>query len=223
MKKNILNVALYLIFIIIFNLLFFILKDTYTAAVWISYAFIHFAYIALITTQFFEENHKEVSLKLSSYLVSAIYFGIEIITGIIIIVITPETYKISLAIQITLLGIYLIILLSNIIVSSKVRRSLEEQEENFNYVKGVSSIIKTCMNGVSDENVAKKLEMFYDVVKYSPLKTNWAVSDLEKEIKQRVLILENNRHQLDNEEFTSEIEYLTNLANKRNIILQKYN
>ena len=58
-----------LIFIIIFNAMFFILGGTdHSVSVWISYGFIHFAYLMLIVTPFFMRRGKSEQCLASRYI-----------------------------------------------------------------------------------------------------------------------------------------------------------
>ena len=50
-KKNVLWILLDLVFLIVFNVVFFVAGGTdHPASVWISYGFIHFSYIMLLIT-----------------------------------------------------------------------------------------------------------------------------------------------------------------------------
>lgn len=224
MKKNLLSVLLYSIFIIIFNIVFFLLKaENNHAATWISYAFIHVAYVAVVITQFIDKKHEEVSLNLSSYLISSIYFVVAFITAIIFIIFDPQGYRLALVIQVIYIGIYLILLLINLIANRKIVSSLEAQREHREYVKTVSVYIKKLKTDVHDENITKKLDALYDVVHASPIKITESTYKYEKEIEDRLEKLEYVFDIVDNNNIVKEIESLTELANRRNDILRMSN
>ena len=55
MKTNILKVIVALIFLVLFNVLFFVLGGTEQSQVnWVSYGFIHAAYLMILITPLFE-------------------------------------------------------------------------------------------------------------------------------------------------------------------------
>ncbi len=96
-----------LIFIVIFNILFFTTCGFHhPASVWISYGFIHFALLMIIATSFFnEEKNSEKALR-----GSLCYFFIELIVGSTFILMRSESYKVSFIVQIIIFGIYALIL-----------------------------------------------------------------------------------------------------------------
>lgn len=224
MKKNLLSILLYSIFIIIFNIVFFLLKaENNHVATWISYAFIHVAYVAVVITQFMDKKHEEVSLNLSSYLISSIYFVVAFITAIIFIIFDPQGYRWALVIQVIYIGIYLILLLTNLITNRKIVSSLESQKEHREYVKYVSAYIKKLKMNVHDESIIKKLDALYDVVHASPIKTTDSTYKYEKEIEDRLEKLEHVFDMIDSNNIVKEIESLADLANRRNDILKMSN
>lgn len=224
MKKNILSILLYSIFIIIFNIVFFLLKaENNHVATWISYAFIHVAYVAVVITQFMDKKHEEVSLNLSSYLISSIYFVVAFITAIIFIIFDPQGYRLALVIQVIYIGIYLILLLTNLIANRKTVSSLEAQKEHREYVKTVSAYIKKLKKDVRDEKITKKLDALYDVVHASPIKTTDSAYKYEKEIEDRLEKLEDAFVIANSSDIIREIESLIDLANMRNDILKATN
>ena len=86
-RKNTMWSILYLIFLVVFNLIFYTLGGiNRPASVWISYFFIHFAYLFLLATPFFVRKGRETGT-FSAVLgwISATYFGIELVVGILFI------------------------------------------------------------------------------------------------------------------------------------------
>lgn len=222
MKKNIPYIIIYLVFIVVFNIVYFLFKPEETnASAWISYALIHIAYIAVVVTQFLDKKYEEVVLNLSSYLVSSIYFIVEFIVGIVFILINPEGYKLALSLQIIVLGLYLIILVANLITNRKITDSLDETNQDRNYVKGVSAVISAILTHEHDVQVMKKLGVLYDIVHGSQIKTNADAMIIEAEIENRIMALEKRIMTMGVEEQIMEINLLISLANKRNIIVRR--
>ena len=224
MKNKIAFIIICSVFVVVFNISFFLLKgnDVY-GATWISYGFIHLAYIGVLLTQFLDEKHEEVSLRLSSHLVSIIYFIVELITGIIFIIVNPVGFKAAVILQLIIFGLYLIILLTNVITNSKIIDSLEDTKYDRDYVKGVTSIIEAIKLTINDEQVLKLLDRLYDVIHSSQLKSSPKAMIIETEIEHKILELERQAPVMSGEEQIYELELLIDLANKRNIIVKRSN
>jgi len=224
MKNKIAFIVICSVFIVVFNMSFFLLKSSEVyGATWISYGFIHLAYIGVLLTQFLDEKHEEVSLSLSSHLVSIVYFILELITGIIFIIVNPLGFKAALIIQLVLFGLYLILLLTNAITNSKTIDSLEDTKYDRDYVKGVTSIIDAIKLTIKDEQALKLLDRLYDVIHGSQIKTSPKAMIIETEIEHKILELERQVSVMNVEEQIYELEVLIDLANKRNIIAKRSN
>ena len=222
MKNKIAYIVICSVFVVIFNISFFLLKDSEVhGATWISYGFIHLAYIGLLLTQLLDEKHKEVSLRLSSHLVSIIYFIVELITGVIFIIMNPVGFKATLIIQTVLFGLYLIVLLINVIINSKIIDSLEETKYNKKYVEETTKILDSIKLSTNSEQVLSLINKLYDIVHGSQLKSNSEAITIEVEIEHKIRRLEKNILTISVEEQISEIKVIIDLANKRNIIAKK--
>lgn len=114
------------IFLIVFNLLFFLLGnvESFTTSVWISYGFIHFAYFVLLFTPLLvRKSEVEADYQIPLYLITGTYFLIEFIAGITFILIAPETVKLTLIVQIILASVFLGCLLANLIANEYTANS----------------------------------------------------------------------------------------------------
>ena len=88
-KKSILYILLDLVFLAVFNTVFFTLGGTsHPASVWISYGFIHLAYIMVIATPVLTRNSSSAAVfGFSLYSVSSVYFLAEFVVGLVFILI----------------------------------------------------------------------------------------------------------------------------------------
>ena len=184
MKKSILYIALDLIFLIVFNAIFFLVKpEENPASVWISYAFIHLAYIMVVATPILTRKSKSANvfgLALAS--VSAVYFFIVFIVGIIFILARPEDFKACLIIQILLAAAYGIVLLINLIANEITAEKEEKRQKEILFVKTCSTKLQSALELAKDKEVKKAIEKAYDEVYNSPIKTNDALRALEIQI-----------------------------------------
>lgn len=193
-KKNILWAILDLIFLVVFNVLFFVFGGVnHETSVWISYGFVHFAYIMLIVTPFLIRKSSSASVfGFSLYAISSTYFMITFIVGVLFILIHPDTYKWSLIVQVVITGFYGIMLISHLIANESTADSIERHEIELRYVKDCSSKLKGIMDSVSDRQLKKQIEKVYDTVHSSQIKSNNQVRDIEMVVLDLVDVLLNN-------------------------------
>ena len=130
MKNKILYIVTSAVFLLAFNLIFFLFKEgSLPGSVRCSYAFIHVAYAGFLLTRFLEEDHQEASLKLSTRAIGLGYFIIAFLVGLVVIFIAPESAKVPLTIQIILLAIFIVLLVVNIVNNNKIQQNIAERED----------------------------------------------------------------------------------------------
>jgi hypothetical protein len=183
-KKSLLWIILDLIFLIVFNVVFFVAGGmSHPASVWIAYAFIHIAYILLLITPFLiREGSSKAIFGASLYSISSAYFLLEFIVGIVFIFLKSDSYKASLIVQVVLAGLYGVLLVSHMIANETTADSVAEHEHELVYVKTCSGKLKGVLDSVSDKALRKKVERAYDVLHGSPVKSNHTVSALEQQV-----------------------------------------
>lgn len=191
-KKSVLWIILDLIFLIVFNVAFFVISGfEHPASVWLSYGFIHFAYLMiLITPYLITKSSSAVVFGFSLYSISALYFIIEFIVGLIFIFLKQDSIKPALVIQIIITGIYAINLISHMIANENTAENLERHEQEVSFIKTSSSRVKMLIGRIDDKKVNKELEKIFDLLHSSPTKTTSAVYYLEKEINDKISQLE---------------------------------
>lgn len=184
-KKSVLFILLDLVFLAVFNLVFFVLGGAeHVASVWIAYGFIHFAYIMVLVTSFMIRKGSSSSalFGMTLYGVSAAYFFVEFITGLIFVFVASESYKASLVIQAIIAGIYAVILLANLIANEHTADNVAKHEAEVAYIKNIATELKALIGKSSDKKADKEIEKAYDVVHASPTKSSTAAQEIEKRI-----------------------------------------
>ncbi len=173
-KVNILWIILDLIFLALFNVLFFVLGGVeHITSVWMSFAFIHFAYFMLILTPLLIRKGKSSAVfGFSLYSISSVYFFIALITGVIFILVSPESYKAALLVQLVIAGLYGVLLISNMIANEHTADAEETRQNQIAYVKDASSKLKVLLGSVNDKEAKKKVESIYDAIHSSPIKSH---------------------------------------------------
>lgn len=191
-KKSILYILLDLIFLAVFNTVFFAAGGTeHPASVWIAYGFIHFSYLMVLVTPFLiRKSSSQVVFGFSLYSVSAVYFFVEFIVGLIFIFIGSDSYKSSLVVQVIIAGIYAVMLISNLIANEYTADSVEKYEDEVAYIKNASSRVKMLIGKTTDKKANKEIEKVYDLLHSSPSKSTSIVKALEQQITNKVTDLE---------------------------------
>lgn len=191
-KKSILYILLDLVFLAVFNTVFFVAGGTeHPASVWISYGFIHFAYLMVLATPLLTRKSSSASVfGFALYSVSSCYFILELVVGLIFVFVRSDSYKASLIVQIIIAGIYAVMLLSNMIANEHTADNIERHEDEVAYIKNASSRVKLLVGKANDKKANKELEKTYDLLHSSPTRSIATVKSLEEQINNKVSELE---------------------------------
>ena len=117
MRKRVLLCAFFAIPLILFNLLFFLIAGTaHPKSVWISYGWIQFAFLLLIFTPLLARKTENGPVfKITLALISGAYCLVEFVIGLIVILIRPEGVTVPIVVQVIPFGLYLFILLGDLL------------------------------------------------------------------------------------------------------------
>ena len=219
-KKITFWIIIDLVFLVVFNLLFFLIGGfEHPASVWISYGFIHFAYLMVILTPFITRRSTSSSVfGLSLYSVSAIYFIIELIAGIVFIILRQEKYILSLIIQVIIAGLYIVALVSHLMSNEVSGDRILHREVEIAFVKDASTRVQSLIGLSSATKVNKALERLYDLIHSSPSKSNESAKQLEGEITRMIYDLESAMQSgtLEEGEIDLKIKKLYSAVEERN-------
>lgn len=191
-KKSVLWLLLDLVFLAVFNTVFFVAGGTeHVASVWISYGFIHFAYLMVLVTPFLIRKSSCVAVfGFSLYSISSTYFLLEFVVGLVFIFLQSESYKASLIVQVIVAGLYAVLLLSHLIANEHTADRVERHEEEVAYIKTASSRVKVLMGKLNDRKANKEIEKVYDALHASPTKTASQVRSIENDVMNQIAELE---------------------------------
>ena len=180
-KTNVLWLILDLVFLVIFNAIFFMVSGfNHKESVWISYGFIHFAYIMLLITPMLIKRGKSTAVfSFSLYSVSLMYFFIELVAGVMFILIKPDSYKAALLIQLVIAGLYAVALISNMVVNESTADAEEIRSHQIDFVKKASAQLKSLLDSISEKEVKKKVEKVCDMLYLSPVKSHPSLEQTE--------------------------------------------
>jgi hypothetical protein len=224
MKKNYLTITLYLLFPMIFNILFFLLGGLPSKlSVWVSYLFIHFAYLLWITSSYLTPKTQSKSLFGSTLsLVSSIHFFITFIIGMIFILNVPESYKTNGTIHLIITGVYLVLFVLIMISNENTAAQEETLEQGLKYIKDGSRILQELKLLTSDIKVQNQIQSIYDILHSSPIKTTEEARVSEEIVLELIANLKKKIKTQSLEETTQNLNKIMEHVNERNRIL-KYN
>lgn len=180
-KKQVLWILLDLVFLIIFNTIFFLLGGVHNkASVWVAYGFIHFSYIMLLLTpSLCKRRSEQIEMRLSVDSVSLLYFWVTFVMGVVFIIVKPDTVKICVVANVVITGVYAIVLLTSLLANEYTADDLDIHDEELDYVKRGSSELRALIGLANDKKTAKQVEFLYDLIYSSPVKSHPSVKVYE--------------------------------------------
>ena len=220
MKKTVLWVLLDLVFVIVFNVVFFVAGGVeHNPSVWISYAFIHLAYLmVLITPLLIRNSSSSAVFGFSIYTISTTYFFIEFVVGLVFIFLNLDTVQLAIIIQVVLAGLYAVILIATLLSNEKTSNDIKRQEQEVVYIKEAASRVKMLIDTTENKKTKNNIEKVHDLLHSSPTRSEQYVYSLENQIYNKITDLENSISIGDENLITqlcSEIISMTNERNRR--------
>ena len=221
MKANILKIVIGLIFLIVFNVLFFLLGGTErTDTEWVCYGFIHAAYLCLLVTPLFCNAGKgETVLSASLYLRALFYFFTELVIGLGFIWYNAY-HPISLVwpaiIQGILLAVFLILQLMSVLANDATKASLVKQRQERVYIRSLAENLKEAMRQVNDPALRKQMANCYESLNGSSLESFPEAIDAELELENAVNTLCSFIEQGDTSQLSGQIQKVQVAMKHRN-------
>ena len=188
MKENILKVIIGLIFLIGFNVMFFLLGGTERSDTeWVCYGFIHAAYLCLLATPLFCNAEKgETVLSASLYLRALFYFSTELAIGIGFLWYNAEDPTWPTIIQGGLLMVFLILQLMSVMANDATKASLAKQRQERVYIRSLAEDLKEAMRQVNDPTLRKQIANCYESLNSSSIESFPEAMDAELELENAV-------------------------------------
>ncbi|HOZ95691.1 MAG TPA: hypothetical protein PLS07_09685 [Niabella sp.] len=213
------------IFLIVFNIYFFLLKGTeQPTSVWISYASIHLAYLMfLLTPLFVRKGSYSADYGHPLFVITTIYFFLALAIGVFFMILSSKTYTVVLLVQITIVAIFAVLFLANLIANKHTADNIEKHEEELKYVKESTSRLDGLLKRISDKATRKKVETAYDLIHSSQVKSSYKVKLFEQDVIYEIGKLENALTQTNIETIQLIVDKICNLANERNRQLKLMN
>ena len=224
-KSKVLWYLLDTIFLVVFNLYFFLLKGTdNVTSVWISYASIHFAYFMLLATPYFiRKGSASADYRRPLFVITTSYFFLALIISVVFIILSPESNKAALLVQITIAAIFAILFFAHLIANEHTANNIEKREVELKYVKEASSKLNSLLKQLSEKKHQKLVEKAYDLIHSSQIKSANEVQSIENDVFNEILVLSELITLKDFTNIEKVVNKICNLAEERNNKLKLLN
>ncbi len=224
-KRNLLWLILDLVFLVIFNAVFFILGGIeHSVAVWISYGFIHFSYIMLLLTpRLIRKSSSSAVLGFSIYSISSIYFVVAFFVGLFFVFYQNDSYKACIVTHLIIAGLYISVLVSNLLANESTADNIERHETELKFVKESASRLKNLASMITDKTLLKQVDKAYDLIHSSQSKSNQSVRSLEQEVFELIDMLEVSVSSNKIDTANSTVKKILKIAEERNQKLRNSN
>ena len=221
-KRNILTIILDSIFVVAFNILFFVNGGTsHKASVWTCYVFLHFSYLMILLTPTIEAKGKTASLsKFTTYSISFAYFLIELVFSNVVFFSEFNHPKTVISIQTILTAIYLVVLLLNVLANDSIANKKTSHDIKNDFIKTISAKTKYIESITNDVTLKNKINNLYYTIHSSPSKTSTEVAIYEEKIMNLLNLLEESTAHSDVLKSREQILEIEQLINKRNFMLK---
>ena len=223
MKKNILLISIFSMFLIVFNLLFFLLGDNSirNLSLWISYGFIHFSYIIFLLSIFINrKGDGDNAYDAPTIYVTWKYFIVELFVGLIFIWINLEGIGWALTIQLLIAAVSIVMWLIHLMANEHTADSIQIQKKEILFIKESSERLKLLSYKTQDRELTRRIEKCYDIVNSSPIHSSINVNHLEKNISNSISELADAIDDKNLELAGRLIEQITCLVQERNLKLK---
>lgn len=222
MKTTLIRIVFTLVFLVVFNTLFFLLSGTDNpTSVWVSYAYIHVAYFTILFLPILKTKG-DASYYLSSVLYgqAITYFILELIAGVVFIIYRMESPVWSLVVQTALWLIFVVLILGNAWANQATAQSLEKRKQDIDAYQSMRMSLKRLMAKTDKPELKRLIADCSDKLEASSSRQTQESEKIDIEIEQAIASLRQSITDGDVEESTSLARQLAGLIEERKTILK---
>lgn len=218
MKANFIKIIIGLIFLIGFNVMFFLLGGTErTTSEWACYGFIHVSYLCLLATPLLCNAGKgETVLSASLYLRALFYFFTELAVGIGFLLYNPESATWPVIVQGALFMVFIILQLMSVLANDSTKASLAKQRQERVYIRSLAENVKDAMRQVDDANLRKQMANCYESLNSCSIESFPEAIDAELELENAVNTLCSLVGQGDSSQLVQQVQNVQMAIRNRN-------
>ena len=222
MKTTLIRIVFTLVFLVVFNTLFFLLCGTDNpTSVWVSYAYIPVAYFTILFLPVLKTKG-DASYYLSSVLYgqAITYFILELIAGVVFIIYRMESPVWSLVVQTALWLIFVVLILGNAWANQATAQSLEKRKQDIDAYQSMRMSLKRLMAKTDKPELKRLIADCSDKLEASSSRQTQESEKIDIEIEQAIASLRQSITESNVEESTSLARQLAGLIEERKTILK---
>ena len=222
-KTKALWIALESIFLLVFLILFFSLTKTRETSAWIAFFAVLIAYFVLLAVpSLVRSGNAETDNRRPLFLVAGGYFAIAFILNVGILCSQPVSTKFAVLSNLVLFALFAAALLILLLANKDTADQEERRQVELNYVKDAPLRLRMLNSLVKDPELSAAIERAAELISYSPARSSATVRQMEERILEEIGQLEMALPS-DSAELFGTVELISNLAKKRNMILNAEN
>ena len=205
-----------LIMLAVFNFLFFWLDFEKSAiSIWISYAFIHVAYIQLIIVPFVVPKTKSSHLFIESIsAISAAYFLTEIVLGSVFVLLSLEFWKLVFLIQFIIFLVNAFLLYVNVVANKRTANTEIYRKQAQKMLRSSMNYLQQAMTIIEKEDIELIADV-YDELKASPLIVYESIRGIEENIMVSCQSILENAQRKDFDEMRKQVAFALQMTKIR--------
>ena len=222
MKSKSFKILIGLIFLVLFDALFFVLKGSEChASTWWSYLFIHIAYFLLLATPLLGKYGKGyATLQESLYARAFIFFVLELIIGTIFIIANPVNATWAFLIQAVMLGLFLFAQLSGVLVNDTTKQTHEKQKQDIKQIRLMSESVRSKLMEIEDVDVKKQVVQCYEALNETSIVSYPEMQQAEETLRNSVDLLCAAIDSKDNNQISAAASRVLGAVRARNAALR---
>lgn len=217
MKNNkVLYGIIGLVALVIVNLVVFISIKEFSTARYINIAFLNISVLNLWFFSIMFGNKEEGFMNYSRLPMVSLYSVVTFILSALLVLINFQNVKVTISIQVILLGIYVILLATNTMANNSARNSVAIDKNNYGKVNDMTKRLDLILKTVENREIYKKIEKAYDAVKNTKVTVNQDTTQVDNDILQSIGIIEYSVQNKNFDAIDEQVEKIKNAIIRRN-------
>ena len=211
---------IYFVTLILINVWYYTMDVPFhTAASWISYLFMHLAFLAMIFVPL--EAVPGIHAKMSErtlQVISGVYFLAEVLAVLLFTLVYPFYWQVALTLQLAMLVVLLMLVPGSRAADIHTEKEAKRKKAERSYIRECCIVVEGVLQETKDPSMRKKVKQLYDLIHASPTGSAENVQKVEDEILQE---LEQLQPLLQDEKtFGKKVQDIQNQFAARNRILK---